>query len=148
LLRWCCHCLRRSLPCHPWLSTCQLNNGEDACKLSAQCKHNKGKDACAVRVIMPAHRGQQCQCDKGDDTSATAQTCQVDGGNNTGAMTVTTPMRHEGKEVSAIRTTAQGQQGRYNARAILAMAPAQRGQRCHSYNSKDTCASMMVMTPL
>jgi hypothetical protein len=64
---------------------------------------------------MPAHQGQQCQCDKGNHTSATAQTCQVDGGNKTGVMTVMTPMQHEGKEVSAIRTTAQGQQGQYNA---------------------------------
>jgi hypothetical protein len=97
---------------------------------------------------MPAHQGQQCQCDKGNNTSATVQTCQVDGGTNTGAMTVMTPMQHEGKQVSVIKTTMQGQQGRYNARAILAMAPAQQGQRCHSYNDKDTCASMMVMTPL
>jgi hypothetical protein len=42
----------------------------------------------------------------------------------------------------------QGQQGGYNARAILAMAPVQRGQQCHSYNGKDACASTMVMTPL
>jgi hypothetical protein len=97
---------------------------------------------------MPVHRWQQCQYDKGKDTSATAQTCQVDGGNNTGAMTVMTPMQHEGKEFSAIMTTMQGQQGQYNTRAILVMAPAQRGQRCHSYNGKDACASMMVMTPL
>jgi hypothetical protein len=61
---------------------------------------------------------------------------------------VMTPMRHEGKEVSAIRTTMQGQQGRYNARAILVMVPAQQGQQCHSYNGKDACASTMVMTPL
>ncbi len=78
-----------------------------------------------MRAIMPAHQGQQCQCDNGNNTSATAQTCQVDGGNNTGAMTVMKPMLHEGKEVSAIRTTMQGQQGQYNARAILAMAPTQ-----------------------
>jgi hypothetical protein len=97
---------------------------------------------------MPVHRGQQCQCDKGNNTSATAQTCQVDGGNNTGVMTVMMPMHHEGKEASAIRTTMQGQQGQYNVRAILAMAPAQRGQQCHSYNGKDTCASTIVMTPL
>ncbi len=148
LLRWCCCCLRRSLPCRPWLSTCRLNKGEDACKLTAQCKHNKGKEACTIRAIMPAHQGRQCQCDKGNDTNATAQTCQVDGGNNTGAMTVMTPMRHEGKEVSAIRTTMQGQQGRYNARTILVMVPAQQGQQCHSYNGKDACASTMVMTPL
>jgi hypothetical protein len=70
------------------------------------------------------------------------------GGNNTGVMTVMTPMQHEGIEVSAIRTTTQGQQGQYNAHAILAMVPAQQGQRCHSYNGKDACASMMVMTPL
>jgi hypothetical protein len=76
------------------------------------------------------------------------QTCQVDGGNKTGVMMVMTPMQHEGKEVSAIRTTTQGQQGRYNARAILAMAPVQRGQQCHSYNGKDACASIMVMMPL
>ncbi len=97
---------------------------------------------------MPAHQGQQCQCDKGNDTSATAQTCQVEGGNNTGAMTVMTPMQHEGKEISMIRTTTQGQQGQYNARAILEMAPAQQGQQCHSYNGKDTSASTMVMAPL
>jgi hypothetical protein len=101
---------------------------------------NEGNNARAPRAKI--------QCDKGNDTSATAQTCQVDGGNNTGAMTVMTPMRHEGKEVSAIRTTTQGQQGRYNARAILAFALAQQGQRCHSYNSKNACASTMVMTPL
>jgi hypothetical protein len=63
-------------------------------------------------------------------------------------MTVMMPMQHEGKEVSAIRTTTQGQQGQYNARAILAMAPVQQGQRCHSYNSKDACALTMVMPPL
>jgi hypothetical protein len=63
-------------------------------------------------------------------------------------MTVMTPMWHEGKEVSAIRNTMQGQQGQYNARAILAMAPAQWGQRCHSYNGKDACTSTMVMAPL
>ncbi len=102
-----------------------------------------------MREIMPAHRGQQCQCDKGDDTSATAQTCQVDEGNNTGVMTVVMPMQHyEGKEVTAIRTTMQGQQGRYNTRAILAIVPAQQGQQCHSYNGKDACASTMVMMPL
>jgi hypothetical protein len=61
-----------------------------------------------MRVIMPAHRGQQCQCDKGNDTTATVQICQVEGGNSTGAMTVMMPMRHEGKEVSTIRTTMQG----------------------------------------
>jgi hypothetical protein len=61
-----------------------------------------------MRAIMPAHQGQQCQCDKGDDTTATAQICQVEGGNSTGAMTVMTPMQHEGKEVSAIKTTTQG----------------------------------------
>jgi hypothetical protein len=114
LLRWCCPCLRRSLPCRPWLSACQLNKGEDARKLTAQCKHNKGKEACAIGAIMPVHQGQQCQCDKGNNTSATAQTCQVDGGNNTGVMTVMTPMRHEGKDVSAMRTTMQGQRGQYN----------------------------------
>jgi hypothetical protein len=92
LLRWCCLCLRHSLQCRPWLSTCQLNKGEDACKLTAQCKHNKGKEACMMRAIMPAHRGRQCQCDNGNNTSATAQTCQVDGGNKTGAMTVMMPM--------------------------------------------------------
>jgi hypothetical protein len=81
-----------------------------------------------MRAIMPVHQGQQCQCDKGNDTSTTAQTCQVDGGNNTGAMMVMMPMQHEGKQVSAKRTTMQGQQGGHNARAILAMAPAQRGQ--------------------
>jgi hypothetical protein len=97
---------------------------------------------------MPAHQGQQCQCDKSNDTSATAQTCQVGWGNNTGVMTVMTSMQHEGKEVSAIRTTMQGQQGQYKAHAILAMMPAQQGQQCHSYNGKDACASMMVMTPL
>ncbi len=144
----CCHCLQHSLPCCPWLSTCQLNKGEDACKLTALCKHNKGKEACAVRVIMPAHQGRQCQCDKGNYTSATAQTSQVDGGNNTGAMWVKTPMRHEGKQVSKIRTTTQGRQGQYNTYAILAMAPAQQGQQCHSYNGKDACALRMVMTPL
>jgi hypothetical protein len=85
-----------------------------------------------MRAIMPAHQGQQCQCDKGNNTSATAQTCQVDGGNNTGAMMVMTPMHHEGKEVSAIKATMQGQQGQYNSSAILAMAPGQQAQRCHS----------------
>jgi hypothetical protein len=30
----------------------------------------------------------------------------------------------------------------------LAMAPAQQGQQCHSYNGKDACTSTMVMTPL
>jgi hypothetical protein len=97
---------------------------------------------------MPSHQGQQYQCDKGNNTSATAQTCQVDGGNNTGVMAVMTPMQHEGKEVSAIRTTTQGQQGQYNTHTILAIAPAQQGQQCHSYNGKDACALMMVMMPL
>jgi hypothetical protein len=64
-------------------------------------------------------------------------------------MTVVMPMQHyEGKEVTAIRTTMQGQQGRYNTRAILAIVPAQQGQQCHSYNGKDACASTMVMMPL
>ncbi len=72
--------------------------------------------------------------DNGNDTSAAAQTCQVDEGINTKAMTVMMPMWHEGKEVSTIRTTTQGQQGQYNACAVLAMAPAQRGQQCHSYD--------------
>jgi hypothetical protein len=98
---------------------------------------------------MPEHQGKQCQCNKGDDTSASAQTCQVDGGNNTSVMTVmTTPMQHEGKEVSTIRITMQGQQGQYNTRAIFAMMPVQQGQQCHSYNGKDACTSTMVMTLL
>jgi hypothetical protein len=63
-------------------------------------------------------------------------------------MTVVTPMLHEGKEVSTIRITMQGQQGQYNTHAILAMVPVQQGQHCHSYNGKDACASMMVMMPL
>jgi hypothetical protein len=62
-------------------------------------------------------------------------------------VTVMMPMQHEGKEVSAIRTTTQGQQGQYNARATLAMAPAQQGQQCHRYNGKDACAWTIVMTP-
>jgi hypothetical protein len=64
-----------------------------------------------MRAIMPAHQGQQPQHDKGNDTSAMAQTRQVDGGNNTGAMMVTTPMQHEGKEVSAMRMMTPEQQG-------------------------------------
>jgi hypothetical protein len=63
-------------------------------------------------------------------------------------MMVMTPMQHEGKEINAIRTTTKGQQGQYNAHAILAMAPVQQGQWCHSYNGKDACALTMVMTPL
>jgi hypothetical protein len=63
-------------------------------------------------------------------------------------MTVMTPMQHEGNRVSAIRTTMQGQQGQYNACAILAMAPAQQEQKCNSYNGKDTCALTMVKMPL
>jgi hypothetical protein len=63
-------------------------------------------------------------------------------------MMVMMPMQHEGKKVSAIRTTTQGQQGQYNAHEMLAMAPVKRGQQCHSYNGKDACASTMVMIPL
>jgi hypothetical protein len=84
LLRWHCCCLRHGLPRRPWLSTCQLNEDKDACKVTTRCKHNKGKEACGMRALMPAHQGCQRQCDKGNDTSATAQTCQLDGGNNAG----------------------------------------------------------------
>jgi hypothetical protein len=37
LMRWCCHCLRCGLPYRPQLSTCQLNEGKDACKSTARC---------------------------------------------------------------------------------------------------------------
>jgi hypothetical protein len=61
LLRWCCHYMRHGLPRRPHLSTCQLNKGKDACKLTSLCKHNKGKEACITRALMPAHQGQQHQ---------------------------------------------------------------------------------------
>jgi hypothetical protein len=48
---------------------------------------------------------------KGNDTSAMAQTCQLTGFDNAAATTVMTPMQHEGKEVSTIRTTMLAQQG-------------------------------------
>ena len=57
LLHWCCRCLWRGLPCHPWLSTCQLNEGKNACESTARCKHNKGKEACTTRALMPVHQG-------------------------------------------------------------------------------------------
>ncbi len=37
LLCWCYLCLWRGLPHCPWLSTCQLNKGKDAYKLTARC---------------------------------------------------------------------------------------------------------------
>ncbi len=97
LLHWCCCCLWHGLPRRSWLSTCQLNEGEDACESTARCKHNKDKEACVARGLKPVHLGQQCQPDKSNDTSATAQIRQLDGGNNAGATTVTTPMQSEGR---------------------------------------------------
>jgi hypothetical protein len=44
LLRWCFRCLRRGLPHRPRLNTCQLNDGKDACELTARHKHNEGKE--------------------------------------------------------------------------------------------------------
>jgi hypothetical protein len=57
LLRWCCHFLWHGLLRCLWLSTCQLNEGKDACKVIAQRKHNKGKEACGTRASMPVHQG-------------------------------------------------------------------------------------------
>jgi hypothetical protein len=87
---------------HELPPTVNLNN--------AQCTHKKDKKAWMTRVLMSVHHWQQCQRNKGGNTSTTAQKCQVNRGNNAGAMTVTTPMPHEGKEVSTIRTTMPVQQ--------------------------------------
>ncbi len=83
LLRWCCFSLWCGLPYRPWLSTCQLNKGKDACKLTAQRKHNEDKEVCRTRVLMPVHQGQQCQHDKGNDTSAMVQTTILTGATRT-----------------------------------------------------------------
>jgi hypothetical protein len=86
---------------------------------------------------MLVHQGQQRQRDKGDNTSATAQSRSVDGGNNTSAMTVMTPMKREGNEISAIRTTMPAQQGQQclrnvgnGASTMRAMTPSWQRQRC------------------
>ncbi len=73
LLRWCCCCLLHGLPRRSRLSTCQLNKGKDACKLTARHKHSKGKEGCTRRALMPAPWGQQQQRDKGKITNAMAQ---------------------------------------------------------------------------
>jgi hypothetical protein len=49
-----------------WLSTCQLNKGEDACELTAWQKYNKGKEDCTTRALMPVYQWQQYQHDKGN----------------------------------------------------------------------------------
>jgi hypothetical protein len=99
LLCCCYYCLRRCLPHSQRLSPCQLNNGKDACKSTAQGKQNKGKEVCVRRILMPVYQGQQQQHGKDINTSAMAQRHQLDGGNNCGATMLTAPMQCEGKEV-------------------------------------------------
>jgi hypothetical protein len=96
---------------------------------------------------MSAHQGQQCQRDKSEKTSASAQIGQLGSGNNAGATTVTRPLWHEGKEVSAIRMTTPAQQGQQHL-CNDAMASGQWGQQCHCDNGKDACTLTMATTPL
>jgi hypothetical protein len=71
------------------------------------------------------------------------QTRQLNGSNNTNATTVMTPMQCEDKEASVHWRNKSS-----NARAMLAMVPAQQGQQRHCDNNKDICASTMATMPL
>jgi hypothetical protein len=74
------------------------------------------------------------------------QTRQLDGGNNASATMVTSPMQHEGKEVSRIMPMILAQKSN-DAHAMLAIALVQQRQSCHCDNGKDVCSSTMAMTP-
>ncbi len=147
LLCWCCCCQGLGLPHRPWLSTCQLNKGKDACKLTAQCKHNTGNKACSTRTLMPVHQGQQRQCDKGKDTSEWRKHASLTEATTPVQQRWQCPCDLRAKRSVWYRQQCQCNKGN-NACAILAMAPAQQGQRYHCDNDKDTCALMMAMAPL
>jgi hypothetical protein len=93
---------------------------------------------------MSAHRGQQLQHDKGNDTSTMAQTRKLEGGNNANAMTVTTPMQHEDKVVSAIWMTMPVQQGLQRP-CNVGNGTSARGQQGHPDNGKDTCWGWIII---
>jgi hypothetical protein len=163
LLRWCCRCLRHGLPRRPQLSTCQLNEGENACKVTAQRKHNEGKEACRARALMPAHQGWQRQCDKGkNDTSTMAQTCQLDRGNNANCYRWQQwPHCYKGNNTSLMTMLAwlwqrcnhdEGHNHHSHVNkdtcASMATMPSRQGQLRHRNDIKEACTSMMTMTPL
>jgi hypothetical protein len=85
------------------------HQGQRRLQIDCTTQTQQVQEAGVARALKQVHQGQQCQRDKGNDTSATAQT-RLDKGINAGTMTVTTPMQHEGKEVSRIMMATPRQQ--------------------------------------